>query len=538
MLVIGIIIMFLCVGLTPIVTSKVLIKNIDKESELLSSGAGTEYWAVMAGVAKYENPKFYLPIFKGRLKVLYDSLLDANNWKKDHIILLTNEEATRTNILKSLDIMANNVDFNDVFLFSFQGHGAAIPDEAPFDENDGTDEVICPYDFDITTDGTYVNCITDDELNEKFTKIEGITFKQTKGSLLVFESCFSGALVDKKWQFNIDDKKYVNQEGLEEFKKEFTEELEDPPEGSGADDVNGRKRFIIMASWDSNIAAVLTGFGGPIHAGLAAGFRGYADGIGIHPKNNIVTAEEGYRLTKRLFKMGITSYIGSFCTVLFVLEYAVAKLGGMSNEEALLIALASVGALLVLTSVDLIYIELAIKLKTGYWLLSIPNKIDSNPLVELPIIEIEKNYLSPDPVPNNWQPTKPITPEGRVLGQPGQIYEFTTFSVDPINPDQDSSNAKLKYMWDWGDGKTSDWLGPYESESGNKIKASHAWEKEGGYSIKVKVKDTNGVESDWSDTLGLVISKSRPFHPISVLERLIFFIQNWDFSLLTKLILK
>ncbi|MCD6108537.1 MAG: hypothetical protein J7J89_03585, partial [Thermoplasmata archaeon] len=52
---------------------------------------------------------------------------------------------------------------------------------------------------------------------------------------------------------------------------------------------------------------------------------------------------------------------------------------------------------------------------------------------------------------------------------------------------------------DWGDGTNSGWLGPYNS--GETVEASHSWSEKGEYSIKVKAKDINGLESEWSDPL-------------------------------------
>jgi hypothetical protein len=54
-------------------------------------------------------------------------------------------------------------------------------------------------------------------------------------------------------------------------------------------------------------------------------------------------------------------------------------------------------------------------------------------------------------------------------------------------------------MFDWGDGNFSEWLGPYDS--GNEISSSHVWNEEGIYNVKVKAKNTNNLESDWSNAI-------------------------------------
>ena len=54
-------------------------------------------------------------------------------------------------------------------------------------------------------------------------------------------------------------------------------------------------------------------------------------------------------------------------------------------------------------------------------------------------------------------------------------------------------------MWDWGDKSLSSWMGPYPS--GVPINASHEWETKRIYDVRVKAKDENGMESDWSSPL-------------------------------------
>jgi len=89
----------------------------------------------------------------------------------------------------------------------------------------------------------------------------------------------------------------------------------------------------------------------------------------------------------------------------------------------------------------------------------------------------------------NFPPNKPRKPSGPLVIRKNVNYSFSTSTID-INNDQ------VYYMWDWGDGSSSDWLGPYNS--GATCAASHSWSKWGLYEIKVRAKDTNGVYSEWS----------------------------------------
>jgi len=78
--------------------------------------------------------------------------------------------------------------------------------------------------------------------------------------------------------------------------------------------------------------------------------------------------------------------------------------------------------------------------------------------------------------------------------QYGKINTEYTFSLSPItDPDGD----QLYCLWDWGNGNNSGWLGPFNS--GATTNVSYAWSKPGNYSIKVKLKDSYGAESNWSE---------------------------------------
>jgi hypothetical protein len=97
---------------------------------------------------------------------------------------------------------------------------------------------------------------------------------------------------------------------------------------------------------------------------------------------------------------------------------------------------------------------------------------------------------------NNQCPNKPSCPNGPANGKFGEDYPYTSSSID-----QDGDNVYL--LFDWGDGTSSDWLGPYES--GEECRASKVWTSRGNYEIKVKAKDIYGAESSWSDPLPITM---------------------------------
>jgi hypothetical protein len=71
-------------------------------------------------------------------------------------------------------------------------------------------------------------------------------------------------------------------------------------------------------------------------------------------------------------------------------------------------------------------------------------------------------------------------------------YDFSSSTTDPESED-------IFYLFDWGDGTDSDWLGPHNS--GETCIASHSWADAGTYEVKVKAKDVLDNESGWSEAL-------------------------------------
>ena len=111
----------------------------------------------------------------------------------------------------------------------------------------------------------------------------------------------------------------------------------------------------------------------------------------------------------------------------------------------------------------------------------------------------------------NAPPAKPsiIGPSSGLVG--GGIM----FSTSTFDPDDD----RIYYMFDWGDGTISEWLGPYTS--GISCEILHIFEQSGAYDIKVKAKDEYDGESAWSETF--LIGISEPKVQITIKEGLSIF---------------
>jgi len=98
----------------------------------------------------------------------------------------------------------------------------------------------------------------------------------------------------------------------------------------------------------------------------------------------------------------------------------------------------------------------------------------------------------------NNPPNTPAIPSGRTNGERGKSYSYSSLTTDP-------EGDRMYYMFDWSDGNSSGWGGPLKS--GEIANASHSWDVQGSYQIRVKAKDECGAESDWSEPLSVTMPK-------------------------------
>lgn len=89
----------------------------------------------------------------------------------------------------------------------------------------------------------------------------------------------------------------------------------------------------------------------------------------------------------------------------------------------------------------------------------------------------------------NTPPYTPGKPIGPATGEIGIEYTFTTNTTDP-------QGDEIFYIVSWGD-SVSDWFGPYPS--GETVAFKHIWNVVGNYTISVKAKDNQSMESGWSE---------------------------------------
>jgi hypothetical protein len=99
----------------------------------------------------------------------------------------------------------------------------------------------------------------------------------------------------------------------------------------------------------------------------------------------------------------------------------------------------------------------------------------------------------------NSPPDVPQKPSGPEEGATFINYTFATKTTDPEGDD-------LFYLFNWGDGTISDWIGPYKSEEDAEV--AHTWINKGVYNIRVKARDRSKSESNWSESHTITIINS------------------------------
>lgn len=102
-------------------------------------------------------------------------------------------------------------------------------------------------------------------------------------------------------------------------------------------------------------------------------------------------------------------------------------------------------------------------------------------------------------------PLKPQKPAGPANGKAGEEYTYTTSTTDP-------EGNQVYYQFDWDSSGAHDysiWYGPFDSGVG--IEASHKWNLQGNFEIRVQAKDTNGKISEWSDPLPISMPRTKNY---------------------------
>lgn len=107
-----------------------------------------------------------------------------------------------------------------------------------------------------------------------------------------------------------------------------------------------------------------------------------------------------------------------------------------------------------------------------------------------------------------YNPEITVRPDPDEPLQKGVEYEFGCYAIDP-NGDQ------VYHYWQWGDTTNTGWLGPFDS--GDVHIVTKTFTIEGEFNVKVKAKDTAGLETDWT-TLTYIVPVSHELQEYHIIE--------------------
>jgi hypothetical protein len=90
----------------------------------------------------------------------------------------------------------------------------------------------------------------------------------------------------------------------------------------------------------------------------------------------------------------------------------------------------------------------------------------------------------------NSAPNTPVITAGPATSYPDSVCSFTALGTDASAP------QALEYQWNYGDGDTTVWLGPYNP--GVSCSRTHSYGATGDYEVKVRTRDPWAAVSTWS----------------------------------------
>jgi len=137
--------------------------------------------AFLVGINKYSSAPLNGCV--NDVLLMYKILSEKFGFNTNDINIITDQQATKSNIISGLQKLTSNLTPNDTILFHYSGHGSQVivNDWTNNPEPDGRDEILCPYDLD------WNDPLRDNDLNSIFKNIP----KGVK-SIILLDCCHSG----------------------------------------------------------------------------------------------------------------------------------------------------------------------------------------------------------------------------------------------------------------------------------------------------------------------------------------------------------
>lgn len=140
-------------------------------------------FAFIIGINIYNDPDISLGGCVNDVQTMWDLLTEFYGFDPSNIRTVTDERATRQNIIDGMNWLVRNRIPGDELVLHFSGHGSQVVDLDGDELSDGLDEIIIPHDF------SWDLPLTDDQIHAIFSQIP-------EGAYLTFvcDSCHSGTM--------------------------------------------------------------------------------------------------------------------------------------------------------------------------------------------------------------------------------------------------------------------------------------------------------------------------------------------------------
>lgn len=158
------------------------------------SAVAAERWAIIIGIGNYPEDSGWKSIHGDNDIELVVPMLLRNQFPRQHISILTNEQATKCNIENAVNALIAHLRSGDIVYFHFSGHGQLVTDISGDEGDYGYDESLVSYDAKSKYEFNGYkgeNHIIDDELNQWLTIIRERIGRNGK-MLVVLDACHSG----------------------------------------------------------------------------------------------------------------------------------------------------------------------------------------------------------------------------------------------------------------------------------------------------------------------------------------------------------
>ena len=86
-------------------------------------------------------------------------------------------------------------------------------------------------------------------------------------------------------------------------------------------------------------------------------------------------------------------------------------------------------------------------------------------------------------------------------------------------------NNPISYFVEWGDGDTYGWTHDYEP--GLNIRYGHTYEEQGNFTIRIKTRDSFGLESDWGYLdVTMPVNKPIQYYGFTLIQKILDLFPN------------